>query len=123
MKAGVFLLTFLILISLTANALAIQEHNYLGWYTHQIGHIFFFFGLLIAVIYIARYFKPIPRVWKLFVASLVLWLLWNVLTFTGHMVAPHVQVEDYILKTFNTYAMIWLFVKVAEPLVNLIAMR
>jgi len=116
------LLAILVLLSISDVAYAIQEHTYPGWYTHQIGHVFFFFGLLVAVVYILKYFRPIPRAWKFFLASITLWAIWNILTFIGHVTARMVEIEGYILKTYNIYAQIWLFVKIAEPLVNLIAM-
>ena len=64
-------------------ALAVQHHGGMeGLVSHEIGHALFVAGLVIFLVWIRGYRE---RGWPAFRASLFFLLLWNLLTFSGHI--------------------------------------
>lgn len=81
---------------LPETALAVQGHGGAeGLISHQIGHILFISGMAYMLFRINR-MRPSGTGWLEFRLFLVLIILWNCLTFTGHWLRETVDPEKFI---------------------------
>ena len=70
---------------------ATQEHSDPeGLYSHQIGHLFFMFAMVVLIVQIRRT-SPLSKSWKYIGAAAFLFLLWNIDTFTVHWIGEQLD--------------------------------
>jgi hypothetical protein len=99
-------LTFIFIISQPDFSWAFQPHAAPeGHYVHQMAHILFMGALIYLYWHIGRVTSFVSKGWRYLRAFCLLFLLWNILTFTGHAAAVHVHSEDIILQagSWNSY--------------------
>jgi hypothetical protein len=84
------------LLAAPSSAWAIIPHNYIGFYPHQIGHVFFLISLGIFIYYLKRQGLTKDRGWLYIAVSAALLLFWNVHTLIGHFFELRVRPEYFI---------------------------
>lgn len=83
MFVGILFIAMTALLFFPGAALAVQHHGGMeGLVSHEIGHVLFMAGLIMFLVWIRGYHE---KGWPAFRSSLFLLLLWNVLTFSGHL--------------------------------------
>ncbi len=100
-KNKAILLAF-ICVLLPANAYATQQHaDPEGLYSHLIAHIFFIVTMALLYIQI-RKSKPTQKGWRFIGIAAILFILWNINTFTVHVIR-----ESITSDMFTGSAMMW----------------
>lgn len=93
---------FLLLLVLTVfpgNAWAVQGHGAPeGLYVHQLAHVFYA-AALCYLIWDVRRSAFRSRGWRFLQVFCVLMILWNMVAFTGHILAAYVNSADYVSDT------------------------
>lgn len=96
---GLALTLFFFLGPLLSKAAATQSHGAPeGLIAHQLGHILFFLGIVFLLLRIRKAHLVTPG-WAEFKWFLWLMLLWNILTFAGHLFHEKVASSSFIFKS------------------------
>jgi len=83
------------LLASCTSAWATQEHgDPEGLYVHQLAHLFFMFSMVVLFVMIRR-MAPLSKEWRLIGLAALLFILWNIDTFTVHWIR-----EDYLTQYF-----------------------
>ena len=96
------LYTFFFVLLMCGNAFATQQHaDPEGLYSHQIAHIFFILSMAVLV-YQIRKSNQTQKGWKFIELAAILFILWNLDTFTVHIIRESIPNE-----VFSTPSGIW----------------
>ncbi|MBU0681813.1 MAG: hypothetical protein KKD73_10375 [Proteobacteria bacterium] len=91
--AGAF---FALVVLEASPAMAVQVHGPPeGYYVHQMAHLFFTVALVFMLAFLHA--RPLGKgkAWHYFKLSLFFFLLWNLWTFTAHLLAHHLPPEAF----------------------------
>ncbi|MBI5250361.1 MAG: hypothetical protein HY912_12775 [Desulfomonile tiedjei] len=88
-KISVFLLCLLILIP--GSAWGFQSHPAPeGLYAHQMAHIFFLLSMAILAYWLEQNRFTLQRGWRFIQIACILFIVWNLVAFTGHWVEEQI---------------------------------
>jgi len=79
-----------------ARAWAIIPHKYIGFYPHQLGHLFFLVAMAVLILSMRRMGLLKEKGWRYIAWSAGFLLFWNVHTFLGHFVELSVKPDVFI---------------------------
>ena len=80
---------------------AVQTHGGSeGLVSHQIGHLLFIIGMA-TILFMVLYSRITGPGWLMFKGFLVLIVLWNVLTFSGHWLNEFIDMEKFVYSHGN----------------------
>lgn len=86
----------------SSNAQAIQLHAHGGGIiTHQIGHVFFLFAMIILIFTIREKNLDLQKGWRLIQYSAFLFILWNLDTLTAHFLDNQIYVVKMETLSFS----------------------
>jgi len=87
--------SLLLVMLFAGNAFATQQHgDPEGLYSHQIAHIFFIVAMIVLAVQIFKS-RPGQAGWKQIGIAAVLFLLWNIDTFTVHIITETLPKEIF----------------------------
>ncbi len=87
---------FALLLLGAAPAMAVQVHGPPeGYYVHQMAHLFFTVALLFMLSILQARPVGTGKAWHYFKLSLLFFLLWNIWTFTAHLLGHHLPPDAF----------------------------
>jgi hypothetical protein len=100
--AGAVILFAFLMVFLPNEALAIQLHAHGGGIiTHQIGHLFFLFSMVVLVFTIREKKLDALKGWRLIQYSAFFFILWNLDTLTAHFLDNQINVVEMKTLSFS----------------------
>jgi len=80
-----------------AHSFALQVHpEPEGLYSHQLGHIFFTFSMAVFAFWLQKTRLVDNRGWRYIQVSCIIFILWNMDAFTGHMIESRLSEEAFL---------------------------
>lgn len=100
--AGIMIISTFLAAILPSEAFAIQLHAHGGGIiTHQIGHVFFLFSMVVLLFTIREKNLDIQKGWRLIQYSALFFILWNLDTLAAHFLDNQIYVVKMETLSFN----------------------
>ena len=98
-RSFAFCFITMLLLALPETSWALQPHGPPeGLYVHQMSHILFMGALAYLYLHTRKTSVLISKGWRYLRLFCLLLFLWNLLAFTGHIMAIHISNSDFIAK-------------------------